>query len=214
MSILEKAVLDSQYFDAQAWQWNENPVYAERADKIAQALRAMVPLSTDMSALDFGCGIGLLSFPLKGALGSITLGDTSAGMLELAQQKIAEQGADNMRVMPLDSSTTVLPDAQYDLIYTSMALHHIPDTEALLAVFHRHLNPGGWLAIADLDQEDGSFHGADVEVHHGFQREALAQLAHQAGFTDIAFQTPLVIEKDKPEGKRSYPVFLMAARKA
>ena len=41
-----------------------------------------------MHALDYGCGTGLLSFPLKDELGHITLNDNSAGMLEVVQEKI------------------------------------------------------------------------------------------------------------------------------
>jgi ubiquinone/menaquinone biosynthesis C-methylase UbiE len=214
MSTPEKVVLDATHFDSKARQWDENPVFQERARKIADALRAMVPLSTTMTALDYGSGTGLLSFPLQGELGHITLSDTSAGMLEVAREKIAAQGVRNMSTVQADLSATSLPQAPFDLIYSAMTLHHIPDTRAILAAFHAHLNPGGWLAIADLDQEDGSFHGIEVDVHHGFDREDLAEMTRAAGFTDVVFRTVFAIEKDRPEGKRTYPVFLMVARKA
>ena len=210
----EKIVLDSKHFDSKARQWDENPVFVERARKIADGLRARVPLSRTMTALDYGSGSGLLSFPLKDELGRITLSDTSAGMLAVAREKIDAQGVENMTTLQADLSVAGLPDTRFDLIYSSMALHHIPDTDAILAAFHAHLNPGGWLGIADLDQEDGSFHGIEVDVHHGFDREALAEKARRAGFADVAFRTVFKIEKDSHEGKRAYPVFLMVARKA
>ena len=214
MSTTGKVVLDDKHFDSKARQWDENPVFQDRARKIADGLRAMVPLSRAMTALDYGSGSGLLSFPLKNELGHITLSDTSAGMLEVVREKIAAQGVNNMTTLQADLSATALPDARFNLIYSSMALHHIPDTEAILAAFNAHLNPGGWLAIADLDQEDGSFHGLEVEVHHGFDRDALAEKTRRAGFTDVAFRTVFEIEKDQPGGKRAYPVFLMVARRA
>lgn len=210
----EKVVLDDKHFDSVARKWDENPVIRERAEKIAAALGEMVPLSTAMTALDYGSGTGLLSFPLKDTLGHITLSDTSAGMLDVVREKIAALGVTSMATLQADLSASALPDSRFDLIYSSMALHHIPDTAAILAAFHAHLNPGGWLGIADLDKEDGSFHGIEVDVHHGFDRDALAEKARQAGFTDVAFRTVFEIEKDKPEGKRAYPVFLMVARKA
>lgn len=209
----EKIVLDSKHFDSKARQWDENPVFVERARKIADGLRARVPLSRTMTALDYGSGSGLLSFPLKDELGRITLSDTSAGMLAVAREKIDAQGVENMTTLQADLSVAGLPDTRFDLIYSSMALHHIPDTDAILAAFHAHLNPGGWLGIADLDQEDGSFHGIEVDVHHGFDRDSLAARLGQAGFTRISFDTVFEIEKDQPEGKRAYPVFLMVARK-
>jgi ubiquinone/menaquinone biosynthesis C-methylase UbiE len=214
MSTPNKVVLDDKHFDSKARQWDENPVFVERARKIADALRLLVPLSTAMSALDYGSGSGLLSFPLKDELGHITLSDTSAGMLEVVREKIAAQRVGNMTAIQADLSATALPDTRFDLIYSSMALHHIPDTDAILTAFHAHLNPGGWLGIADLDQEDGSFHGIEVDVHHGFDRHALAERLRQVGFTDVAYRTVFEIEKDQAEGKRAYPVFLMVARRA
>lgn len=214
MSAPNKVVLDAQHFDSKARQWDENPVFVERGRKIAAALRSSVPLNPTMTALDYGCGTGLLSFPLKDELGRITLTDTSQGMLDVLAEKIAVLGAANMTPLKADLSVEAIPAGRFDVIYSAMTLHHIPDTDAILAAFHAHLNPGGWLGIADLDQEDGSFHGIEVDVHHGFDRETLAEKTRRAGFTDVGFQTVFEIEKDKPEGRRAYPVFLMVARKA
>ncbi len=209
----DKVVLDATHFDSKARQWDENPVFRERAEKIAAAIRASVPLASTMRALDYGSGSGLLSFPLKDELGHITLKDTSAGMLAVAEEKIAALGVGNMATRCVDLTSAPLPEERYDLIYSSMALHHIPDTDAILATFHALLNPGGWLCIADLDQEDGSFHGPEVDVHHGFDRAALAARVGQAGFAEPAFRTVFEIVKERPEGNRAYPVFLMAARR-
>lgn len=201
-------------FDSKARLWDGNPVFQARADKIAAAMRAAIPLNSNMRALDYGCGTGMLSFPLKDALGHITLKDSSAGMLEVLGEKIAALGVANMTVRQADLTDEPLPEERYDLIYTSMVLHHIPDTAAILASFHALLNPGGWLCAADLDQEDGTFHGIEIDVHHGFAREALRRQAEAAGFSDIRFDTVFEIVKDTPEGgTRAYPVFLMVARK-
>ncbi|MDP2834347.1 MAG: class I SAM-dependent methyltransferase [Pseudomonadota bacterium] len=201
-------------FDSKARLWDGNPVFQDRANKIAAAMQAAIPLNTNMRALDYGCGTGMLSFPLKDALGHITLKDSSAGMLEVLREKIAALGVSNMTVRQADLSSQPLPEERYDLIYTSMVLHHIPDTAAILAAFRALLNPGGRLCVADLDQEDGSFHGIEVDVHHGFAREELARLATAAGFADIDFSTVFEIIKDTPEGgTRGFPAFLMVARK-
>lgn len=209
-----KVTLDSAHFDSKARQWDENPVFRERAEKIAAAIRAAVPLNPSMTALDYGCGTGLLSFPLRESLGRITLKDTSPGMLAVAEEKIDALGVSNISVRLTDLTAEPLPDERYDLIYSSMTLHHVPDTDAILKTFHALLKPGGWLCIADLDQEDGSFHGIEVDVHHGFDRAALAALAEAAGFAGVSFQTVFEISKEKPEGKRAYPVFLLVAQRA
>jgi ubiquinone/menaquinone biosynthesis C-methylase UbiE len=206
--------LDAAHFDSKARQWDENPVFRERGEKIAQAIRESVPLNREMRTLDYGCGTGLLSFPLKDALGEILMADSSSGMLEVVAEKIAAHGVTNMTPAKLDLLDDPLPAQRFDLVYTSMTLHHVPHTEQILAVFHRLLNPGGYLCIADLDKEDGSFHGPEVDVHHGFDRAELAARAADAEFSEMRFETVFSITKERETDTRDYPVFLMTARRA
>jgi 2-polyprenyl-3-methyl-5-hydroxy-6-metoxy-1,4-benzoquinol methylase len=135
-------------------------------------------------------------------------------MLEVVNEKIAAQGVRNMTTMKIDLLADPQPALQFDLIVSSMTLHHVPDTDHILHVFHDLLNPGGYLCIADLDQEDGSFHGPEIDVHHGFDRTDLSRRAAQAGFTDPQFQAVFSIAKALASGSRDYPVFLMTARRA
>ncbi|MFP5410309.1 MAG: class I SAM-dependent methyltransferase [Gammaproteobacteria bacterium] len=206
--------LDPAHFDSKARQWDENPVFRERALKIADVVRRAVPLRRNMHALDYGCGTGLLSFPLKDELGTMLLADSSPGMLEVANEKIAAQGAANLTTLRLDLMADPAPAQTFDLIVTSMTLHHVPDTDRILSIFRGLLAPGGYLCIADLDREDGSFHGVEVDVHHGFDRADLQQRAERAGFVDVHFETVFSIAKESETGTRDYPVFLMCARRA
>lgn len=214
MTSLQTTRLDAAHFDAQALRWDENPAFRERGQKLAQAIRQAVPLGAHMSALDYGSGTGLLSFPLKDELGSILLADSSGGMLDVAAKKIAEQGVRNMATLKLDLLSDPPPAQRFDLIYTSMTMHHVPDTDQILRIFHDLLKPSGSLCIADLDKEDGSFHGPEVDVHHGFDRAELSRRAAKAGFDDIRFQTVFSIAKEQVTRTRDYPVFLMTARRA
>jgi hypothetical protein len=58
--------------------------------------------------------------------------------------------------------------------------------------------------LADLEKEDGSFHGADFDGHHGFERAALARELADAGFVGTTFTDCTQLERDG----RTYPVFL------
>jgi len=214
MTSTQPTKLDAAHFDSKARQWDENPVFRERGLKIAEAIREAVPLHRQMSALDYGCGTGLLSFPLRDELGAILMADSSGGMLEVVREKIAAQGVTNMTTLQLDLLADPPPAQRFDLIVTAMTLHHVPDTDSILRVFHDLLNPGGYLCIADLDQEDGSFHGIEVDVHHGFDRADLSRRAAQAGFASMRFQTVFSIAREHAAGTRDYPVFLMTTQRA
>ena len=109
----------TEHFDNKAREWDANPVFQDRANKIAKAIRNAVSLSPSMTALDYGCGTGMLSFPLKDELGQISLKDTSTGMLEVLREKIAAQGVTNMTVRQTDLIAEPMPDESYDLIYSA-----------------------------------------------------------------------------------------------
>jgi len=72
------------------------------------------------------------------------------------------------------------------------------------------LNPGGYVAIADLYTEDGSFHGPDVKVHLGFDPEKLTEMMKLIGFTNIEYKSCFEVKR---ESGAKYPVFLLVGQK-
>jgi ubiquinone/menaquinone biosynthesis C-methylase UbiE len=195
-------------FDSRAQTWDD-PKKIERATAVAAAIRRAVPLTPAMHALEYGAGTGLLSFSLRDALGPVTLADSSAGMRAVAAEKIAAAEAAQMRVVDLDLMRDPVPAERYDLIVSLMTLHHVSDVPRVLAAFNELLNSGGWLCIADLDAEDGSFHGERADVHHGFERGALSETLAAAGFADVRIEDCYEVER----GERRYSVFLASGRK-
>ena len=96
------------------------------------------------------------------------------------------------------------------MVWSSLALHHVPDLDALLRAVAELLVEGGRLAVADLEKDpDGAFHAgkADFDGHHGFDRDALAERLRAAGFCDVRFDAVTTILK---EG-REFGVFLCTA---
>lgn len=202
-------------FDERAKDWDSDPKKVERARAVAEAIRKAVPLSTDMHALEYGCGTGLLSFALQSELGSITLADTSQGMLDILAEKIAAANVTNMRPVRLDLATDPLPAERYHLTYSLMTLHHIHDPKEILKKFHALLESNGYLLVADLDKEDGTFHtDGTTDVHKGFERAKLQKWVEAAGFGDVTFSTAFEIRKKIGDEEKAFPVFLMVARKA
>jgi len=199
--------MGSRHFDGVAAQWDEDPRKIERARAVADGIRTQVPLSSETALLEYGAGTGLLSFELAEEVGPITLADSSEGMLEVAGRKVADAGRANTEVIELDLERDPPPERRYDLVVTMMTLHHIMAIDAVLAAFRNLLRTGGTLAIADLDKEDGTFHPAGMNVHHGFERAELERRLRQTGFTDVRFDDCFTVERDNGH----YPMFLAVA---
>jgi ubiquinone/menaquinone biosynthesis C-methylase UbiE len=202
-------------FDERAKDWDSDPKKVKRAYAVAEAIRSAIPLTIDMSALEYGSGTGLLSFALQSDLGQITLADTSQGMLDVLKEKLTAAGVTNMHPARLDLSTDPLPAGHFDLTYSLMTLHHIEDAKGILKKFNALLNPSGVLCIADLDKEDGTFHtDGSTDVHKGFERAELQKWVEEAGFVEVKFSTAFEIEKKIGDAEKVFPVFLLTARKA
>jgi len=198
-------------FDAAAALWDEEPRRVKLAADIAAAMRELLPLSSEWRGMDFGCGTGLLTLHLAPWLGSVVGADSSPGMLEQLNAKLHRSSITNVRSALCDHEHGVLPDGPFDLIASAMTLHHIPEIAPLLAALHERLSPGGWLALADLEAEDGSFHGDATGVFHlGFSRACLNELLEEAGFCERSVR----VAADVVKGERSYPVLLAVGRRA
>ena len=133
----------------------------------------------------------------------------------MLEDKIARSGAQNISTCQLDFSKDELPVERFDLIFSSMALHHIEDVDGLTARFHSLLNPGGIVALADLDSEAGGFHGDFPDVFHlGFDRKELRSLLEKNGFANVSATTAYVLKKESAltGNQAEFPVFLMTAK--
>jgi ubiquinone/menaquinone biosynthesis C-methylase UbiE len=109
----------------------------------------------------------------------------------------------------------VSPEDSYDVIYTSMALHHIIDIKTTIKNLHRLLKKDGYLCIIDLNEEDGSFHKEEKEFkgHNGFNQNDLKNLLLETGLKEVESNTFYQNEKIVKEMKVEYSLFLMVARK-
>ncbi|MBL0210770.1 MAG: methyltransferase domain-containing protein [Holophagaceae bacterium] len=198
----------TEHFDQAAATWDLADRRVALAHEVAQAIAVRVLLTKEQTVLDFGCGTGLVTLELAPQVGSITGADTSPGMLKTLAEKAEVLGI-SVRLISLDNTGVGGLGGPYDLIVSCMTLHHLADVPALFRQFMQHLRPGGQVALADLDEEDGSFHEASVSIHHrGFSRDQIQAWLEGAGFQKIHLETATVTLK---EGKE-YSVFLATAQ--
>ena len=200
-------------FDARARTWDD-PSKVERALRVADAIAAQVPGLAGKTVLEYGAGTGLLGLALQPRVAQVTLADSSREMLAVATEKIAARGLRNAATLPLDLATEAVPPDRFDLVCTLLTLHHIRDTDRILGAFHALLREGGVLCVADLDREDGSFHGPGAVAHEGFERGELRARLERCGFGDVRFDTVAQVRKQTAAGERDFPVFLAVARRA
>lgn len=200
-------------FDIKAKTWDSDPLKVKRAQTVAEGIKSRIIITPEMNALEYGCGTGLLSFELQPVLSSITLADTSDGMLAVLKDKISATGVTNMNPVKLDLLTDPQPETKFSIIYSLMTLHHIKDTQEIMNKFYSLLKGDGYLCLADLDKEDGSFHGAGSDVHNGFDREELKSMAEISGFVNTHFSDIFEVSKEIEGKKKIFPVFLMIAQK-
>jgi ubiquinone/menaquinone biosynthesis C-methylase UbiE len=196
-------------FDARAREWDKDKMHMDRSLAIAAGLEEMIPLEPSMKALEYGAGTGILSFLLKDRFAEITLMDNSTEMIKVCVEKTEYHKTNHILPICFDLEHKDY-DGSFDVIYNQMVLHHVVDYESIIGTFYSMLNPGGYLAIADLYPEDGSFHGPDVQVHLGFDPEKLAEMLKQIGFKNINYKTCFEVKR---ESGLKYPVFLLVAQK-
>ncbi len=207
--------IEKRDFDKEATSWDEEPKRVKLVNDIADAISDEVMLTSNMDALDFGCGTGLLTLLLHPLVHSITGVDNSQGMLDVLKAKIKNRNLTNVRTQYLDLEKGDVLEGSYHLIVSCMTLHHIREIRPLLDQFYKVLDPSGYLCIADLDLDDGQFHGNNDGVFHfGFDRIVLRKSFIGAGFDDIRDRTAAKIIKPIHDGGiRSFTIFTMTGRK-
>ena len=200
-------------FDNRAREWDKETIHWERSKAIAERMIAKIPFKPTMKALEFGAGTGILSFMLSDTFAEITLMDNSTEMIKVIQEKITAYHSTNLKPILFNLEQEELSNDSFDCIFTQMALHHVVDTELIINRFYKMLNPGGYLVIADLYSEDGSFHGEGFTGHNGFDVKLLKENLEKAGFTNITSEECFVMKKGRADVLREYPVFLLVAEK-
>jgi len=201
-------------FDIKAAGWDKNPMHWDRSEVIANEIKKIIPLSKNMKALEYGAGTGITSFLLKDYLKDIVLMDNSTEMVKIMSQKIEDAKVKNMAALNFDLEHNDYEDGKFDLIFTQMVLHHVNDTEAIITRFAKLLNTGGYIAIADLYTEDGSFHGEGFTGRRGFDPEKLAILLQKNRISGTSHFKCYTIQRQISETESvPFGVFLLTGQK-
>lgn len=201
------------YFNTLAKNWDDDPKKTERAKIFAEEITNFIKPKNSWNALEFGSGTGLLSYELKDVFKEITLVDYSEGMIDVLKEKIEKCDIKNFKPLLLDLLDDNLNIGAFNVVFTLMTLHHMPDLNKILGVFNSLLKTNGYLCIADLVKEDGSFHYEypDFDGHNGFDKNELSEFLTNNGFTVKYYKVCFEIKKELEN--KTYPLFLMICKK-
>lgn len=127
-------------WDAPTYDRTSAPQQAWAADVLAR----LDGVAADATVLDVGCGTGRVTEQLLSLVpdGRVLAIDASAEMVALARQRLGERA----RVWCEDALDLHL-DEPVDAIFSTAALHWVPDHDRLWARLARALRPGGVLEV-------------------------------------------------------------------
>jgi ubiquinone/menaquinone biosynthesis C-methylase UbiE len=105
------------------------------------ALRAMLPAMKGLRVVDLGCGFGWFARWAREQAAAQVVGlDISEKMLARARAMTSDELITYRRA---DLDQLELPDASFDLAFSSLTLHYIKDAARLFGTIHRALVSGG-----------------------------------------------------------------------
>lgn len=201
-------------FDEYAIDWDTER-RKKRSKIVAKEIRKEAEITKKDKCLEFGCGTGLISINLYQYSKKIDLLDTSEEMLARVEAKIKNKQINNMGTIYLDITKDDVLENKYDVIYTSMVLHHIKNINAIIKNFYKMLNKSGRLCIVDLNNVSREFHKneLDFDAHDGFDTKELKEILENSGFINVKVKTFYESIKKIEEKEIQYSLFIISAEK-
>lgn len=201
-----------RHFDEAAHAWEGDPRHVDLGRAVGHAICDALNFQGSERVFEFGAGTGLLSVIVAPRVASLTVMDVAPGMLSVLRKKCEALGLANVTIREGAVSNAV-PDGMFDVVYSSMTLHHIDRVAELFRRLAAHVRPGGRVAFADIDSGDGSFSNAAAGVvHHGFRRDEFGRWLEQAGFAGVRFRdVSSIVHTNDAGAVHTHTVFLCVA---
>lgn len=160
----------------------DTPERINIAKVTSDAIREFLIDSKNKSAIDFGCGTGLVGMNLLEDFSMVTFLDTSQNMIHQLNQKISNLKLKNAKTLLFDFEKEEQLDIRADYIFMAQVLLHINDIELILTRLFKILNDEGHLIIVDFVENDKVI--SDI-VHPGFDVTKLSDRMSTIGYREI-----------------------------
>jgi ubiquinone/menaquinone biosynthesis C-methylase UbiE len=155
------------------------------AKVIADAIRSELTDTRGKTAMDYGCGTGLVGLELLELFESMLFVDASAQMIEQVKRKTEEARTGKAHTLCGDFCATP-PQVRTDCILMAQTLLHVRDCSLLLNRLYDALKQDGRLIIVDFDKNERV--ESDM-VHNGFVQAELVRELTRIGFASAGART-------------------------
>ncbi|AVF04028.1 MULTISPECIES: class I SAM-dependent methyltransferase [Devosia] len=132
----------SAFWDRLADKYAAQPIADEDAYRTKLA-RTQAHLTPEMEIFEFGCGTGGTAIAHAPHVRSVRAIDFSTRMLDMARQRAAEAGVDNVTFEQGDITSIAVEPGRYDMVLDLSILHLLKDRQAVIARVYEMLKPGG-----------------------------------------------------------------------
>jgi len=164
-------------------------VHGSSADEV-ERLAAWLDLQPGTRVADLGAGDGTFAVALArivGPSGHVYATELDDKRLARIRRAATEAGVANITAIRGAVSSTRLPDACCDAVFSRATYHHLTNAAAIDADLFRALRPGGRLVIIDFEPGGimdwiGRPETADRHGGHGTPRETVVREVTAAGF--------------------------------
>lgn len=139
-----------------------------------------------LEVMEFGCGTGLISLNLKNKISEGLLVDSSSEKIKELEQKLNNRHISHLQTYTGNILESDI-DRQFDVIYSSMVMHHIKDFKSVIKKLVSYLKTNGKLIIVDLLPDNGDFHRnhSEFDGHHGFSINEMVEALEEAGLKEV-----------------------------
>lgn len=176
--LAERRSRSQEFFQRSAGGWDSLRDQLFGRSVWAQALLGVV--DEEWVVGDLGCGSGQLLEALAGRVRHLVGVDDSAAMLQAAKRRLRGHDGVDLRRGRLESLP--LDDAELDVAFCVLVLHHVPEPLAALREAARVLRPGGRLVLLDMAPHDREAYRTQMgHVWLGFSEEQTLALLRDAG---------------------------------
>jgi SAM-dependent methyltransferase len=124
-------------------------VSAEQVERIARRYEWAARYCSGKDVLEAACGTGQGLGLLSRVARSVTAGDYSTAILDIARRHYGSR----MNLQQFDAQQMPFADASFDVVILFEALYYLPDAARFFAECVRVLRPGGTLLIATANKD-------------------------------------------------------------